>query len=51
MSPVPPVFQETGAPQVAPALDLKGPPERKAFRACQEDLEVLVHPELKVNRV
>lgn len=51
MSLVPLVFRETGAPQVLLALDLKGLLERKAFRASQEDLEVLVHLELKVNQV
>lgn len=51
MNPVPLVFRVTGALQVALALDLRGLPERKAFRASQEDLEVLVHLELKVNRV
>lgn len=51
MSPVPLVFQETGAPQAVLALDLKDLQERKVFRASQEDLEVPVHLELKVNQV
>lgn len=44
------VFQETGVLQEALALDLRDLQERKVFRASQEDLEVPVHPVLKVNQ-
>lgn len=51
MSQVSQVFQGTGVPQVAPALDLKDLQERKVSKVSQEDLESPVHPVLKVNQV
>lgn len=45
------VFQETGALQEALVLDLRDPRERKVSRASQEDLDLPVHPVLKVTQV
>lgn len=50
VSPAPQVFQETGVLQEALASDLRDLQERKASRVSQEDLEVPVHPVLKVNQ-
>lgn len=50
MNPAPQVFQETGVLQEALASDLRDLQERKVSKASQEDLELLVHPVLKVNQ-
>lgn len=50
VSQVPQVFLEIGAPQEALGLDLRAPQERRVSQECQEDPEVQVHQELKVNQ-
>lgn len=46
-----PVSQETEVLRGLQVSDLRDPPERRAFRACQAALELPVHLELKVNPV
>lgn len=50
MSQAPQVIQETGVLQEHLALDLRDLQERKVSRASQGDLELPVHPVLKVNQ-
>lgn len=51
MSQVSLVIQETGVPQVFLALEIQDLVEREVSRVSQEDRDLLVHQELRVNLV